>query len=61
MASKARIGVCSEGLEITVFPAAKAAAICPKVIARGKFHGLIHKTIPFEPYSKILSSPVGPL
>ena len=55
------IEVCSEGLEITVLPAAKAAAICPTVIARGKFHGLMHKTVPFGPYSKILSSPVGPL
>ena len=51
----------AEGLEIIVLPPAKAAAICPIVIAKGKFHGLMHKTVPFGPYSKILSSPVGPL
>ena len=61
MASKAIIEVCSEGFEITVLPAAKAAEICPIVIASGKFHGLIHKTVPLGSKSKILSSPVGPL
>ncbi len=38
-ASKAASGVCSAGLAMTVFPAAKAAATCPVKIASGKFHG----------------------
>ena len=38
--------VCSAGFAITVLPVTMAAATCPKNIANGKFHGLMHSTTP---------------
>ena len=34
-------GVCGAGLAITALPAARAAAIWPVKMAKGKFHGLM--------------------
>ena len=39
--------VSSAGLAITVFPVSKAADTWLTKIAIGKFHGLIHKKVPF--------------
>ncbi len=39
-------GVCSAGFAITPLPAAKAAAIWPVKIAKGKFHGEMHANTP---------------
>ena len=52
--------MCSDGLTITLFPHTSAAEIWPIRIATGKFHGLIHKNLPFGVYVIIFSSPVGP-
>ena len=38
--------VCSAGLAITAFPAARLAATCPVKIAKGKFQGEIQRTFP---------------
>ena len=46
MARKAIKPVCSAGFAMTVLPVTIAAATCPRNIANGKFHGLIHKTTP---------------
>ena len=45
---------------MTLFPHTSAAEICPISIATGKFHGLIHKNLPFAVYVIKFSSPVGP-
>ncbi len=46
MVRKAIKLVCSAGFANTVLPVAIAAATWPKNIARGKFHGLMHKITP---------------
>ena len=52
--------MCSDGFAITLLPQDSAADICPISIATGKFHGLIHKNLPFGVYKILFSSPVGP-
>ena len=54
-------GVGSAGFATTVFPAAKAAVICPAKMANGKFQGLMQANTPRPCNDSSLSSPVGPL
>ncbi|MNS74167.1 hypothetical protein D3C72_1076340 [compost metagenome] len=49
-------GVCSAGLATTVLPAASAAATWPVKMASGKFHGLMHSTVPSGRCVSLLNS-----
>mmetsp|Transcript_15822 Transcript_15822/g.25810 ORF Transcript_15822/g.25810 Transcript_15822/m.25810 type:complete len:236 (+) Transcript_15822:741-1448(+) len=53
-------GVCGAALATTAFPAARAAATCPKKMARGKFHGPMQAKGPRPSQLRVFSSPVGP-